>query len=62
MTTPRPTGPQETDPPEVGPLLAVVLHVVRDVLNEVEDDLSEDLVLRLFALRSVVRRYQETHP
>lgn len=52
---------QESDPPDLGLLLAVTLQGIADVLDEVEDKLSEDLVLRLFALRSVIQRYRETH-
>lgn len=59
---PRPDGPQESDPPDLGLLLVVVLRDIGDVLDEVEDELSEDLALRLYALRSVVKRYREAHP
>jgi hypothetical protein len=53
--------PQEADPPDLGLLLGVTSLAIRDVLDEVERLMSEDLVLRLFALRSVIQRYQETH-
>lgn len=59
---PRPGGPQDSGPPDLALLLAAVLHAIRDVLDEAEDELSEDLILRLYALRSVVKRYQDTHP
>lgn len=58
----RPDGPQESEPPDLHLLLIVVLQGVNDVLNEVEDKLSSDLALRLYALRSAVRRYREAHP
>lgn len=62
MTQPRPDGPQDRDPPDLGLLLVVTLAAIRDVLEEAEDELSHDLVLRLYALRSVVRRYREANP
>lgn len=58
---PRPDGPQESDPPDLTLLLAVMLLGIRDVLEEVEDELSENLLLRLFALRSAIERYREAH-
>jgi hypothetical protein len=58
---PRPDGPQESEPPNLALLLIVVLQGVNDVLDEVEDELSEHLALRLYALRSAVRRYREAH-
>jgi hypothetical protein len=59
--TRRPDGPQETDPPDLALVFVVTLAAIRDVLDEAEDDLSHDLVLRLYALRSVVQRYREAH-
>jgi len=60
--TRRPDGPQETEPPDLRLVLVVTLAAIRDVLEEAEDQLTEDLVLRLYALRSVVQRYKEAHP
>jgi len=62
MTQPRPDGPQERDPPDLALVLVVTLAAIRDVLDEAEDKLSHDLVLRLYALRSVVQRYRDAHP
>jgi hypothetical protein len=62
MTQRRPDGPQDTDPPDLPLVLVVTLAAIKDVLEEAEDKLSEDLVLRLYALRSVVKRYREAHP
>lgn len=58
---PRPDGPQESEPPDLALLLIVALQGVNDTLDEVEDKLSADLALRLFALRSAIRRYREAH-
>lgn len=55
--------PQEHDPPDIDLVLVVVLASIQDVLNEAEQHLTEDLALRLFALRSVIHRLQEArHP
>lgn len=61
MTERRPPGPQDSEPPDLGLLLIVTLQAVHDVLDEVEAQLSPDLALRLYALRSVVRRYRQAH-
>jgi hypothetical protein len=53
--------PQEPDPPDLGLLLHVVLRDVGDVLDEAEGQLSHELALRLYALRSVVHRYREAN-
>jgi hypothetical protein len=57
----RPNGPQDSEPPDLALLLDVAQQAVRDVLDEVEARLSHDLVLRLFALRSVIKRYKEAN-
>lgn len=60
---PRPQGPQESESPDLGLLLAVMLAAIRDALDELEEQMSQDLILRLFALRSAIERYREAnHP